>query len=92
VPLAYVKAELSKIYAHELVDRIFELPYSRINNLAEKGIAKRQTASKYLKELVRIGVLTELPSTKEKLFVHPKLMRLLTQDRNDFDPYPEGTV
>ncbi len=84
---AYVKAELPKIYSHELVDTIFELPYCRINNITEKAIAKRQTTSTYLKELVRIGVLVELPSTKEKLFVHTKLMRLLSQDRNDFDLY-----
>jgi len=32
-------------------------------------------------------VLVEYPTTKEKLFVHPKLMRLLTQDVNDFVPY-----
>lgn len=84
----YVKNSLPKIYSYELVDTIFELPYCRINNITEKGIAKRQTASQYLKELVRIGVLIEIPSSKEKLFVHPKLMRLLTQDVNTFDPYP----
>lgn len=84
----YVISELPKIYSYELVDTIFELPYCRIANVTEKGIAKRQTASIYLKELVRIGVLLEFPSTKEKLFVHPKLMRLLTQDVNDFAEYP----
>lgn len=34
---------------HELVSLIFELPYCRISNLTEAGIAKRQTASVYLK-------------------------------------------
>ena len=38
-------------------------------------------------EPVKIGVLVEFPSTKEKMFVHPKLMQLLTQDVNDFKPY-----
>ena len=53
----------------------------------EKEIAERQTASVYLKELVRIGVLEEKPVGREKLFIHPKLMRLLTRDANNFAPY-----
>lgn len=83
----YVKRKLPKIYSYELLDTIFELPYCRITNLVERGIAKRQTASSYLKEFVRVGVLVEYPSTKEKLFVHPRLMKLLTQGANTFDPF-----
>ncbi len=44
------------------------------------GIAKRQTASTYLKKLVEISVLEEHRLGKEKLFLHPKLMQLLTTD------------
>lgn len=84
---AYVKSRLPKIYSHELVSLIFELPYCRIANLTEAGIAKRQTASQYLKQLVDIGVLVENAEAKEKLFIHPKLMQLLTRDSNDFAPY-----
>lgn len=87
----YVKEKLPRIYSYELVNTIFELPYCRINNIVEKGIAKRQTASNYLKQLADIGVLTEhseKPAAKEKLFVHPKLIRLLTVDSNEFEPYP----
>ena len=74
---AQVRAELPKIYSHELVNLIFALPYCRIGNVVEAGIAKRQTASVYLKQLVEIGVLSEIESGKEKLFIHPRLMRLL---------------
>jgi len=84
---AYVKSRLPKIYSHELVSLIFELPYCRIANLTDAGIAKRQTASVYLKQLVEIGVLVENAEAKEKLFIHPKLMQLLTRDSNDFAPY-----
>ena len=87
----YVRTKLPKIYSHELVNLIFELPYCRIVNLTERGIAKRQTASVYLKQLVEIGVLTERAVTKEKLFVHPKLMQLLTEDNNTFMRYPSNT-
>ena len=83
----YVRTKLPKIYSYELVNLIFELPYCRIVSLTEAGIAKRQTASQYLKQLVEIGVLAEAATTKEKLFVHPKLMQLLTRDSNEFAPY-----
>lgn len=75
---AHVKAELPKIYSHELIQLIFEQPYCRISNLVERGIAKRQTASVYLKQLVEVGVLEEVSSGKEKVFVHPKLMMLMS--------------
>ena len=84
---AYVRSRLPKIYTHELVSLIFELPYCRIANLTDAGIAKRQTASVYLKQLVDIDVLVENAEAKEKLFIHPKLMQLLTRDSNDFAPY-----
>ena len=83
----HVRKAVPKIYSHELVNLIFELPYCRIQNLTEKEIAGRQTASVYLKELVRIGVLEEKAFGREKLFIHPKLMRLLTRESNDFTPY-----
>lgn len=83
----YVREKLPKIYSHELVSLIFELPYCRISNLTEAGVAKRQTASQYLKQLVDIGVLVEATAAKEKLFVHPKLMQLLTRDSNRFKRY-----
>ncbi len=82
-----VRKAAPKIYSHELVNLIFELPYCRIQNLTERKIAERQTASVYLKELVRIGVLEEKAVGREKLFIHPKLMRLLTRESNDFKPY-----
>jgi Fic family protein len=84
---AYVRDRLPKIYSHELVSVIFEQPYCRIANLVEANIAQRQTASVYLKQLVEIGVMSEVETSKEKLFTNPKLMRLLTRDGNDFSRY-----
>ena len=84
---AYVKAGLPKIYSHELVGLIFEQPYCRISNLVETGVAKRQTASGYLKALVEIGVLSEVTLGREKLFLHPRFMDLLRHESNAFKPY-----
>lgn len=83
----HVRARLPKIYTRELVDVIFEQPYCRIGNLVDKGIAQRQAASRYLHDLSALGVLREMPFGKEKLFIHPKLMQLLSRDNNQFQPY-----
>jgi len=82
-----IKTNLPKIYSYELVQIIFEQPYCRIANLVENDIAKRQTASVYLKQLCDIGVLTEIQAGKEKLFVHPKLVQLMIDDKHTFDFY-----
>jgi Fic family protein len=50
-----VRQGAPKIYSRELVDVIFQQPYCRISNLEKSGIAKRQTASKYLKALVDLA-------------------------------------
>lgn len=83
----YIREKQPKIYSRELVDVIFEQPYCRIANLVDKKIAQRQAASSYLKDLVSIGVLREQQVGREKLFIHPRLMQLLTRDSNEFADY-----
>lgn len=83
----YVREKRPKIYSHELVNLIFELPYCRIQNVVESQIAGRQAAARYLKQLAQIGVLHEKSVGREKLFIHPKFLRLLTQDENEFVDY-----
>jgi len=78
----YIHRRLPKIYAWELVELLFKQPYCRIANVVDAGLAKRQTASVYLKSLAEIGVLRELNAGRESLFVHPKYIELLTGDEN----------
>jgi Fic family protein len=85
----YVRSTLPKIYRHELIDLIFEKPYCRIQNVVEAKIAERQSASRYLKELVKVGVLQERIVGREKLFVHPRLLTLLTREESEFRHYAQ---
>jgi len=78
----FIHRRLPKIYTWELVELLFKQPYCRIANVVDAGLAKRQTASVYLKSLVEIGVLRELNAGRESLFVHPKYIELLTGDEN----------
>lgn len=87
----YARRALPKVYSHELIDVIFEQPYCRIANLVERGIAERRAASRYLRALAEIGVLEGASVGRDKLFLHPRLLALLTQDGNDFQPYPAAS-
>lgn len=86
--IEHVKRTASKIYSRELVELIFAQPYCRISNVIDASLGERHAASRYLKKMVEIGVLQETAMGKDKLFIHPKLMRLLTRDSNDFAHYP----
>jgi hypothetical protein len=52
-----------------------------------EGNDQRQAASRYLHDMTELGVLREMPFGKEKLFIHPKLMQLLSRDSNEFQTY-----
>jgi Fic family protein len=78
----YLQRKLPKIYTWELVELLFKQPYCRIGNVVEAGLAKRQTASVYLKQLADLGILTEIKSGRESLFIHPKYVELLKGDEN----------
>ena len=83
----FIRAKLPKIYSHELLITLFIQPYCRINDLADFAGIHRQTASTHLKQLVRAGVLRELIAGREKRFIHPHFLRLLTQNENGFAKY-----
>jgi len=83
----YISTVNPKIYSHELVELVFAQPYCRIGHLTGSGIAQRKTASRYLKSLIDIGVLSETQIGREKFFVHPKFLQLLMADVNKFKLY-----
>jgi Fic family protein len=83
----YLRQHYPKLYSRELVDILFEQPYCRITNLVERELGTRQLASRYLHGLVEAGVLQEVRRGQEKLFLHSKLLDLLTHDSNDITPY-----
>jgi Fic family protein len=78
----FVQYKMPKTYTWELVELLFKQPYCRIGNLVDAGIAKRQTASVYLKQLCDAGILKEVKSGRETIFVHPKYIELLTGEEN----------
>lgn len=89
----WIRTQRPKVYSRELADVLFNQPYCRIQNVVDAGIAKRETAARYLRELVDIGVLQERRMGKEKLFLHPAYLSLLSSNSHDLKQYalPAGT-
>ncbi len=74
----YVRTEASEIYSRELVDLLFVQPYCKISFLVDKGIASRNTASKYLNKLVEMDILQFEKAGNESLYLNKKLYDLLS--------------
>jgi hypothetical protein len=55
--------------------------------VVDAKLAGRQAASRYLKALAAAGVLDERTVGREKIFVHPRFVRLLTREGNSFARY-----
>lgn len=86
----HIRQSAPKIYSREIVELIFNMPYCRIANVVERGIAKRQAASTYLKALCQAGVLLEEKVGRDKLFLHRKYLDLLSSDEHHFNDYPSS--
>jgi Fic family protein len=74
-----VKKKLPDIYTKELVELLFNQPYSKIQLLVEHKIAKRQTAAVYLDQLTKIGILKKSRVGKEALFLNRKLFDVFSK-------------
>ncbi len=66
-----------KAYSKNLVELIFEQPYCKIRFLEERGIAKRQTASSYLKAFAGAGLLRPVKAGREIYYINERLLLVL---------------
>ena len=62
----------------KLIDLLFEQPYCKISFLVERGIAKEQTASRYLRQLTELGELDRIKRGRENYYINKSLWRILT--------------
>lgn len=72
-----VKELKPKIYKKELVELLFEQPYSKIDYVVKKLKVERKAASRYLKSLEEIKILKAQKIGRETIYVNIKLMKLL---------------
>jgi Fic family protein len=84
--VGYARAAAPRI-PHAVVELIFKHSYIRIGNLVTSKIVGREAASKYLKELARLGILEEEKVGRDKIFLHRKYLDVLFSDEHSFAPY-----
>ncbi len=75
--LAQVRQQAPKVYSKELVEVLFEYPYSKIEFIVDRLAIDRRTASKYLRALEALGILKAEQKWKETLFINTRLFDLL---------------
>lgn len=75
--LVKVQIESPKIYQKELVELLFEQPYSKIEFVVNRLKVERKAASRYLKELENIGVLKSYKVGRETLYINKELIEIL---------------
>lgn len=83
-----IRNELPKVYSQDLINNLFKHPYTKIDFLVSDLQVTRQTASKYLDQLVGIGLLKRVVIGKEHFFVNEKLFDLL-YNVNEMYPFKE---
>ena len=87
-PVTYSLREIADRFGGEIVGDP-EVRVARVATLEGAGAASIAFLAnpRYLKQLADIGVLKEVVVGREKLFIHPKLVHLLTRDSNRITPY-----
>lgn len=72
-----IHEKLPKIYSKDLVNLLFSHPYCKITFLEKAGIAKRQTASLYLKKLEEARILICQKKGRDKYFINQAFLDIL---------------
>jgi Fic family protein len=71
------KKEFPKLYSKELIELLFEHPYSKSEYLENRLSISRITAAKYLKSLEKIGILQSKKVWKETLYINTALFEVI---------------
>ncbi len=72
-----LRSELPKIYSQDLINNLFCHPYTKLEFVMAELQVHRNTATRYLDELVRIGILSKQKLGKENYFLTTALYDLL---------------
>ena len=72
-----VKVKAPKTYKKELVELLFEQPYSKIEYVVNRLDVERKAASRYLKKLEAIGIISSQKIGRETIYINQKLIEVL---------------
>ena len=72
-----IRTELPKIYSQDLINNLFKHPYTKIDFLVEDLGITRQTASKYLEQLITLELVALHKIGKENFYINVALYDFL---------------
>lgn len=75
--IKFVKEEAPKTYKKELIELLFEQPYSKIEYVVNRLKVERKAGSRYLKKLEELGILKSQKIGRETIYVNEKLIEIL---------------
>ena len=75
-----VRENLPRIYSKDLIEVLFRHPYCKIKFLEEANIGHRQTASTYLQQLEKIGILRSIRIGRDAYYINDAFLNLLKSD------------
>lgn len=71
-----IRSNLGAIYSQDLLNNLFRHPYTKIDYLAKELNRSRQTASKYLDQLVESGLLRKQQIWRQNYYINDALFEL----------------
>ncbi len=74
-----LRDELPKIYSQDLVNNLFRHPYTKIEFVERDLHIGRLTATKYLNEIQRIGLVKKTKIGRSNFYLNERLFQLLSQ-------------
>ena len=72
-----IREQLPKVYSQDLLNNLFNHPYTKIDFVIEELGVTRITATKYLEQLVEHGFLTKQKVGRANYYINAPLCRLL---------------
>jgi DNA-binding IclR family transcriptional regulator len=73
-----LRGELPKIYSQDLLNIIFSHPYSKIEFVVQGLEVTRITATRYLDEMTRIGLMSKQKLGRDNYYINIALFNLLS--------------
>lgn len=77
-----IRSELPKIYRQELLNNLFNHPYTKIEFVMNDLSITRLTAAKYLEQLVDIGLLHKEKIGRSNYYINQSLVALFIERKN----------
>lgn len=74
-----MREQLPSLYSQDLLNNLFRHPYTRIEFVQQDLGVTRQTAARYLRQLVQAGLVEEHTHGKHVYFINAPLVALLAQ-------------